>query len=44
MFIDIPSLAEILRILGECILILSLPGKALRMLVDIVRLARYREY
>ena len=27
------------RILGECLLISSLPGKALRMLVDIARLA-----
>ena len=29
----------IMRILGECLLISSLPGKALRMLVDIVRLS-----
>ena len=28
------------RILGECLLISSLPGKALRTLVDIARLAR----
>ena len=28
-----------LRILGECLLISSLPGKALRTLVDIARLA-----
>ena len=27
------------RILGKCLLISSLPGKALRMLVDIARLA-----
>ena len=27
------------RILGECLLISSLPGKALRTLVDIARLA-----
>ena len=27
------------RILGECLLILSLPGKTSRMLVDIARLA-----
>ena len=27
------------RILGECLLISSLPGKALRVLVDIARLA-----
>ena len=37
------SLNEILqvkkRILGECLLISSLPGTALRMLVDIARLA-----
>ena len=30
----------ILRILGECLLISSLPGKALRTLVDIARLAK----
>ena len=30
--------AEIKRILGECLLISSLPGKALRTLVDIARL------
>ena len=29
-----------LKILGECLLISSLPGKALRTLVDIVRLAK----
>ena len=29
----------IYRILGECLLISSLPGKALRKLVDIARLA-----
>ena len=28
------------RILGECLLISSLPGKALRMFVDIARLAK----
>ena len=33
-------LLDILRILGECLLISSLPGKALRMLVDIARLAK----
>ena len=40
MLVDIPKLAEISvwRILGECLLISSLPGKALRMLVDITRL------
>ena len=32
------------RILGECLLISSLPGKALRTLVDIARLAeRYNK-
>ena len=30
---------NISRILGKCLLISSLPGKALRTLVDIVRLA-----
>ena len=30
---------SIKRILGECLLISSLPGKALRTLVDIARLA-----
>ena len=30
---------NIYRILGECLLISSLPGKALRKLVDIARLA-----
>ena len=30
---------DILRILGECLLISSLPGKSLRMLVDTARLA-----
>ena len=29
-----------LRILGECLLISSLPGKALRTLVNIARLAK----
>ena len=33
------ELDEIERILGECLLISSLPGKALRMLVDIKRYA-----
>ena len=33
-------LLDIKRILGECLLISSLPGKALRMLVDIARLAK----
>ena len=37
--VDIAKLAEIQRILGECLLISSLPGKALRMLDDIARLA-----
>ena len=39
MLVDIPRLAEIWRILDECLLISSLPGKALRTLVDILRLA-----
>ena len=30
---------NILRILGECLMISSLPGKAMRTLVDIARLA-----
>ena len=33
------GLSHTYRILGECLLISSLPGKALRMLVDIARLA-----
>ena len=37
--VDIARLAEIKRILGECLLISSLPGKAFRTLVDITRLA-----
>ena len=40
MHVDIASLAEIYRILGERLLISSLPGKALRTLVDIARLAK----
>ena len=39
MLVDIARLAKILRILGECLWISSLPGKALGTLVDIVRLA-----
>ena len=39
MLFEIGRLAEIYRILGECLLISSLPGKALRTLVDILRLA-----
>ena len=39
MFFGITRLAEMLQILGECLSISSLPGKALRMLVDIGRLA-----
>ena len=39
MLVDIARLAEIYRILGECLLISSLPGKALRTHVDIARLA-----
>ena len=37
--VDIARLAEIQLILGECLLISSLPGKALRTHVDIARLA-----
>ena len=37
--VDIATLDEIKRILGECLLISSLPEKALRTLVDIARLA-----
>ena len=39
MLVDIERLAEIWRILGKFLLISSLPGKALRMFVDIARLA-----
>ena len=39
MLVDIARLAELQRLLGECLLISSLPGKALRTLVDIARLA-----
>ena len=39
MLVDIARVAETWRILGKCLLISSLPGKALRMLVDIRRLA-----
>ena len=38
--IDIASLAEIERLLGERLLISSLPGKASRTLVDIARLVK----
>ena len=38
MLIDIERLAQIERILGECLLISSSPGKALRMLFDVARL------
>ena len=38
MLVDSARLAEIWRILGECLLISSLPGMAVRMLVDITRL------
>ena len=37
--VDIGMLAEIKRILVVCLLISSLPGKAVRMLADIARLA-----
>ena len=40
MLVDITRLADIWRIVGECLLISSLPGKTLRTLVDIVRLAK----
>ena len=39
MHVDIARLVKIYRILGESLLISNLPGKALRMLVDIARLA-----
>ena len=45
LIVSIPDLctltyfAVIKRILGECLLISSLPGKALRTIVDIARLA-----
>ena len=39
MLVDIARLAEIKRIIVSDFLISSLPGKALRMLVDIARLA-----
>ena len=39
MLVYIARHAEILRILGECLLVSNLPGKALRTLVDFVRLA-----
>ena len=41
MLVDIMRLAEIKRILGECHLISSLPGEALRTLVDIARLVEH---
>ena len=44
MLVDITRLAEIYRILGECLLISSLPGKALRCLLTSQGLPRYREY
>ena len=37
--LGLDCLLKIKRILGECLLISSLPGKALRTLVDIARLA-----
>ena len=39
MLVDIAKLAEIKGILGKCLLISSLPDKALRRIVDIARLA-----
>ena len=38
--VDIAMLAEVKRILRECLLISSLPGKALRIFIDIARLAK----
>ena len=38
MLVDISRLAEIKIILGVCLLISSLPGNALRILIDIARL------
>ena len=40
MLVDIARLAEIYRLLGQCALISSLPGKSLRTLVDILRLTK----
>ena len=40
----IAGFVEILRILGECPLIASLPDKASRTLVELRGLPRYREY
>ena len=37
--VDIVRLTKVKRILGECLLISSLPGEVLRTLVDIARLA-----
>ena len=42
MLVDIVRLAEIMRILGECLLISTIPGKDLRTLVDIARLAEIK--
>ena len=39
MFVSNARLVQMKRILGECLLISRLPGKALRMFVGIVRLA-----
>ena len=39
MLVDIVRFAGIKRILVECLLISSLPGKGVRMLADIKRLA-----
>ena len=39
MVVDIARLAETKRILGECLLISSLPGNALITVVDMARLA-----
>ena len=42
MLVDFARPVEVLRILGECLLISNLPGKALRTLVDIVRLVEIK--
>ena len=39
MLVDLARLCEIKKILGECLMISILPGKGLRELVDIARLA-----
>ena len=39
MYVEYMITHALYRLLGECLLISSLPGKTLRMLVDIARLA-----